>query len=280
MQQEALWKVALIEKGEGGEPSGKVLLIALDLSKTHHEAVIGTAEGKILMRCRVPHSREGFESFVRDVRTRWEPEGFRSIVCFMEGTGHYWMVAAYTLQALGVGYALINPLKVRRQTEINDLTRHKDDAIDSEAIYDLAWRGQSSRTRLVTEQPWCALRAAGSDTYVVQDLIVAERNRIHAFLELVYPEYYQAFADPFGDNSLSLLQVLPMMHGTKPLDAASLEKELRARLCGRRLMRARVARVVELVRSGSAFGVKPMAADVSWRIAQAARRLALFERQK
>jgi transposase len=280
MQQEALWKAALMEKGQTGEPNGKVLMIALDLSKTRHEAVVGTTDGKILQRGRVPHSREGFESFVRDLRARWEPEGFRSLICFMEGTGHYWMVAAYAFQSLGVGYALINPLKVRRQTEINDLTRHKDDTIDSEAIYDLAWRGQSSKTRLVTEQPWCALRAAGTDNYIVQDLIVAERNRIHAFLELVYPEYYEAFGDPFGNSSLALLQVLPMVHGSAPADAVTLEKAVRARLRGKILMRARVARVVDLVRRGSSFGVKPLAADVSQRIAQAAERLALFERQK
>jgi transposase len=198
----------------------------------------------------------------------------------MEGTGHYWMVAAYALESLRVGYALINPLKVRRQTEINDLTRHKDDGLDSEAIYDLAWRGQSSKTRLVTEQPWCALRAAGTDNYLVQDLIVAERNRIHAFLELVYPEYYEAFRDPFTNSSLPLLQVLPMLHGSTPLDPRALEKELRARLRGKKLLRARVARVVDLVQRGSSFGVKPLAADVAWRIAQAAQRLALFERQK
>lgn len=280
MQQEALWKAALIENRVKGEPSGKVLLIALDLSKTCHEAIIGTTEGKILSRCRVPHSREGFEAFVHDLRSRWEPEGFTSMLCFMEGTGHYWMVVAYTLESLGVGYALINPLKVRRQTEINDLTRHKDDTIDTEAIYDLGWRGQSSRTRLVTEAPWSTLRAAGAEVYLVQDMIVAECNRLHAFLELVYPEYYQTFADPFGGTSLALLQVLPKLHGPKPLAPDDFEKEVRAHLRSSRLMRTRVTRIVDLVRQGSTFGVKPLAPDITYRMAQAAQRLALYQRQQ
>lgn len=250
----------------------------LDLAKAEHAFHVLHPSGETLERGKVENSQAGLDELVQrleQIRTQKDCEG---IVFFMEGSGHLWMTTASYLQRKGYQCRNVKNESVSHQRYLSGQPGHHSDPRDAAQIAQLGADGHFTESTLQTREPWISLRYAAREQFVLIDQMTAEKNRLHAFLETGFPHFYTIFADPFRQNSLAVLSVLP----------AALEKQepeqfissVRERFAGSRLLRRRARKVFRYVRSDDTWGYVESREALARRIALAARRLQELTREK
>jgi len=257
--------------------SGKTMICSFDLAKKRHAFHVLDHERRAVARGTVPHSLEGLEALLNRLASLKAEHGCERIVFLMEGASHFWMPIASLLQRRGYPYRLVTNRSVGHQRHLAGQSGQKSDPDDAIHIADLGGALHFTFTQLPLAEPWIRLRTCACEYQDLADLATAEKNRVHAFLETVFPAYYEVFVDPFRPSSMALLRSLS---GAQELDKTGFIAYVRQHFRGRKLQVKRCLSAWQLVRSGTPWGYVEARAALFERIAAATQRLDLFLKQQ
>jgi len=258
--------------------TGQTMICALDLAKKRHAFHVLDGNRNILMRGRIPHSLEGMEQLLEKMESlRQENSDYKDIVFFMEGASHFWMPIASLLERKGYEYRLVENRAVGHQRHLSGQSDHKNDPRDAAHIADLGHSLYFTFSQLPLKQEWIHLRACAQEYQELVDLITAEKNRIHAFLGTILVGYYNIFSDPFGMNSLAILQCLDM---ASVLDEQEFVLCVRKVFKGKNLLIKRCKAVWQYLRSEDPWGYIEARPALLERIKSSAERMQLFLNQQ
>lgn len=257
--------------------AGRTMICGLDLAKKRHAFHVLDAERQSVARGKIPHSMEGLEELLARLEALRQEKGCDRIVFFMEGAAHFWMPITSLLERKGYAYRLVQNRAVKHQRHVAGQSGHKNDPLDAAHIGALASSLHFCFTQLPQRPQWIQLRACACEYQELVDLMTAEKNRIHAFLETVFPSYYEIFTEPFGESSLAILRSLPHVPDADP---QAFETQVRRVFQGKSFLTKRCRAVWEYVRSNAPWGYGAARGALSERIASAAERLNLFSQQQ
>jgi transposase len=257
--------------------AGRTLICSLDLAKARHAFHVLDSNRESVARGRVPHSAEGLEGLLTQLEALRQDKGCDRIVFFMEGAAHFWMPIASLLERKGYLYRLVQNCAVKHQRHVAGQSGRKNDPLDAAHIGALASALHFCFTQLPRREEWIRLRTCAHEYQELVDLMTAEKNRIHAFLETVFPGYYEIFAEPFGESSLAILRSLPHVPSADP---KAFEAQVRRVFQGQSLRVKRCRAAWDYVRSNAPWGYVEARGALSERIASAAERLQLFLQQQ
>jgi len=223
--------------------------LGIDVAKRRHHATLLDEDGKVVFRNHAfAHSREGVGGLLeRLAETGQSPGGIR---IGMEATGHYWMVLFQELTKAGYTVVVINPIvtAARRNMTIRGT---KTDAVDSVLIAKVL-REESPKVSAIPEHDVAALRNLTRLRFECAQAATAEKQRLVALLDLVFPEYAEHFSDLFGATSREVLASFPTAKDLAKVDIRRLTRVLREASRGR-LGRDHAERLKAAARNSFAF---------------------------
>jgi transposase len=253
------------------------MICGLDLAKKRHAFHVLDSDRQSVARGKLPHTLEGLEVLLARLETLRQEHSCDRIAFFMEGASHFWMPIASLLERKGYPYRLVQNRAVKHQRHVAGESGHKNDPIDAGHVSTLASSLHFCFTQLPRREEWIRLRAYACEYQELVDLTTADKNRIHAFLETVFPAYYDIFADPFGLSSLAILRSLSHI---QELEKRPFETQVRGVLRGRSLQVKRCRAVWTYAHSNDPWGYAEARGALSERLASAAERIQLFLQQK
>jgi transposase len=249
----------------------------MDLAKKRHAFHVLDTDRNSVARGKMPHTLDGLEELLTQLETLRQEKGCDRIVFFMEGASHFWMPIASLLERKGYAYRLVQNRAVKHQRHVAGQSGRKNDPLDAAHIGTLASSLHFCFTQLPQREEWIRLRACACEYQELVDLITAEKNRIHAFLDTVFPFYHEIFADPFKESSLAILRSLPRV---RDLEERAFEMQVRSVFQGKCLRVKRCRAVWSHARNDNLWGYIEARGALSARIASAAERLQLFAQQQ
>ena len=180
--------------------------LGIDVAKRRHNATLLDQDGQAVFRnVSFPHSREGIASVLdRLAATGQSPHGIR---VGMEATGHYWMVLFQHLMEAGYAPQVINPIVTAARRNVS-IRGTKTDAADSFLIAQVL-REENPKVSAIPDRDVRALRDLTRLRFECAQSAMAEKQRLVAVLDLVFPEYAQHFSDLFGATSRQVLAEFP-----------------------------------------------------------------------
>lgn len=204
--------------------------LGIDIAKRRHNATLLDAEGKVVFRnFSFAHSHQGVNGFAAKLAaTGQSPAG---ILIGMEATGHYWMVLFQRLTELGYKVLVINPIVTAARRNVT-IRGSKTDAVDSYLIAQLL-REDSLSVSAIPEENIRHLRDLTRLRFECAQAAMAEKQRLVALLDLVFPEYAQHFSDIFGATSREVLAQFPTAQMLVKVDIRRLTRVLREASRGR-----------------------------------------------
>lgn len=204
--------------------------LGIDVAKRRHNATLLDQEGQTVFRnVTFAHSRQGLDGLLeRLAATGQSPRG---IVVGMEATGHYWMILFQCLTQAGYSVKVINPIitAARRNVTIRGT---KTDAVDSFLIAKVL-REENPKVSAIPDQDVAALRDLTRLRFECAACAMAEKQRLVALLDLVFPEYAEHFSDLFGMASRQLLAEFPTAEDLAKVDIRRLTRLLKEASRGR-----------------------------------------------
>lgn len=204
--------------------------LGIDVAKRRHHATLLDEDGKPVFRnVAFCQSREGVDGLLaRLAETGRSPAGIR---IGMEATGHYWMVLFQELTQAGYDVAVINPIVTAARRNVT-IRGTKTDSVDSVLIAKVL-REESPKVSAIPEQDVGALRNLTRLRFECAQAATAEKQRLVALLDLVFPEYAEHFSDLFGAASREVLAAFPTARDLAKVDLRRLTRMLRKARRGR-----------------------------------------------
>ena len=198
--------------------------LGIDVGKYRHHATLLDEDGKRVFRnVTFRQSREGVDGLLaRLAETGQSPAGIR---IGMEATGHYWMVLFQELTEAGYDVVVINPIVTAARRNVT-IRGTKTDAVDSDLIAKVL-REESPKVSAIPEKDVAALRSLTRLRFECVQAATAEKLRLVALLDLVFPEYVEHFSDLFGAASRKLLAEFPTAQQLAKVDIRRLTNLLR-----------------------------------------------------
>jgi len=180
--------------------------LGIDVAKRRHNATLLDEEGKAVLRnVSFAHSRQGLDGLLaRLAATGQSTEG---ILVGMEATGHYWMVLFQCLTKAGYTVRVINPIVTAARRNVT-IRGTKTDAVDSFLIARVL-REEDPKVSAVPEEDAQRLRDLTRLRFECAQSALAEKQRLTALLDLVFPEYADHFSNVFGATSREVLAEFP-----------------------------------------------------------------------
>ena len=223
--------------------------LGIDVAKRRHNATLLDQEGKAVFRnVTFAHSRQGLEGLLdRLAATGQSPQG---ILVGMEATGHYWMVLFQCLTQAGYVVRVINPIVTAARRNVT-IRGSKTDAVDSFLIAKVL-RQEAPKVSAIPDQDVGALRDLTRLRFECARTAMAEKQRLVALLDLVFPEYGDHFCDLFGTTSRQLLAEFPTAEDLAKVDIRRLTRLLKEASRGR-MGRAHAERLKEAARNSFAL---------------------------
>lgn len=204
--------------------------LGIDVAKRRHHATLLDEEGKTVFRnfC-FTHSRQGFDTLrQRLALTETSPQ---AIQVGMEATGHYWMVLFQELTQTGYRVVVLNPLVTAARRNVT-IRGTKTDAVDSVLIA-CVLREHHLKVSALPQQEVKQLRDLCRLRFESAQTAIAEKQRLSALLDLVFPEYVDHFSDLFGTTSRQLLAQFPTAQDLARVDLRRLTRLLKEASRGR-----------------------------------------------
>lgn len=122
----------------------------------------------------------------------------------MEATGHYWLVVYSFLYEKGFTQHIINLIQTNSWRKGKEISKRKNDTIDSVIIADLIRYGQFVETHLVGEDLFSLRNLTRFRSYLTESVGDLKR-KVVCVLDQVFPEYQSVFSDIFGKISKEIL---------------------------------------------------------------------------
>jgi transposase len=257
--------------------TGNPMICSLDLAKKKHAFRVSDRSHLQLAHGHLSHVRDKVEELLERLETLRKKHGYDRIVFFMEGASHFWMTLASLLERRGYAYRLVLNQAVKHQRHLDGQGGDYNDPIDAGHIGDLGRELHFTFSQLPKDPDWIRLRALACEFQELVDLATAEKNRIHAFLETSFPDYYQYFADPFRPTSLATLRGLPYA-GTQP--ETDFVEQARKSFAGKNLQVKRVRKVWQYVHTEDPWGYVEAREPLAERLSAAAQRLQIVLEQQ
>jgi transposase len=182
------------------------LLIGVDAGKQqHHAAAYDPGADRVVGRLKFAVSREGFQQFHAFLtRLMAEP---KTMVLGLEASGHYHLTLIAFLAEQGYAVVLLNPFRATQFRQSQGKTA-KTDRIDAESL-----------ARFLATQAPLPLSPLNEHLATLRDLTrfraeqVRERtatiNRLHAAVDLAFPELLQVLGRLTSRSALALLEAYP-----------------------------------------------------------------------
>lgn len=204
--------------------------LGIDVAKRRHVATLLDEAGKrAFNNFSFANSREGFES----LHNRIQAVGVSAdnILIGMEASGHYWMILYHWLCAAGFQVRVINPLMTAARRNVG-IRGTKTDAVDAELIAHIL-READPKFSAVPDGRTRQLRDLMRLRFECAQTMVAEKQRLIALLDLVFPEYTQHFCDIFGAASREILSQFPTAKELVKIDIRKLTRIIKESSKGR-----------------------------------------------
>ena len=204
--------------------------LGIDVAKRRHNATLLDDEGKPVFRSvTFAHSRAGIDGLLeRLAQTGQSAAGIR---IGMEATGHYWMVLFQRLTRAGYSVDVINPIVTAARRNVT-IRGSKTDAADSFLIAKVL-REEDPRVSALPDEDVRALRDLTRLRFECARAAMAEKQRLTALLDLVFPEYAEHFSDLFGTTSREVLAEFPTAEDLAKVDIRRLTRIFREASRGR-----------------------------------------------
>ena len=204
--------------------------LGIDVAKRRHNATLLDGEGKVVFRnFSFAQSPEGLEALlVKLAATGQSPAG---ILIGMEATGHYWMVLFQRLTEARYTVLVINPIVTAARRNVT-IRGTKTDTVDSRLIAQVL-REDNPRVSAIPEEDVRRLRDLTRLRFECAQAAIAEKQRLVALLDLVFPEYAEHFSDLFGAASREILAQFPTADMLAKVDIRRLTRILRQASRGR-----------------------------------------------
>lgn len=204
--------------------------LGIDVAKNRHAATLLDETGKrVFKNFKFANTHEGVDSLKR--RLEEMEISKQNILLGMEATGHYWMVLYHFLSEAGFQVRVINPLMTAARRNVG-IRGTKTDSADSELIARIL-READPKFSAVPDDQTRQLRDLMRLRYECAQTLIAEKQRLTALLDLVFPEYAQHFSNIFGAASLELLSQFPTAKDLAEVDLRKLTKILKDSSKGR-----------------------------------------------
>jgi transposase len=194
------------------------IAIGVDTGKTQHQAAaVDPQTGRVLGQLRFRVDRVGFERFCAFVD---EQAGAQTVVIGLEATGHYHLTLLEFLGGRGHCVVLLNPHQVSQFRRAQG-KRAKTDRLDARAIARFVALSAPSATG-----PMSPRLAGLRELTRFRAELVRDRtgllNRLHAAVDLAFPELPQALPDLGGHTALALLGAYPTAAAIAAADPGAL----------------------------------------------------------
>jgi transposase len=259
---------------------GKTLVIGIDLARERQALTFGHGR-EILGRQRIEVAPQHLAAAIVPVARRLcEDHGLERVVVGLEPAGCYWELAAEGFERAGLDYVLVHTLAVRREREATRYNMEKHDPRDADLIFELTSDGKFTETRLFDSMERARLNALAREYLLVRKLTAADRTRLTNFWTRTLPEFCELFSDLDGITALTLGRVLLPFSELAALTPAAWLERVRSHAEGHRVLRSRVAKLLEHVRAAHQDPHRRAGEGMPVRIALAAARHHLLSAQK
>lgn len=204
--------------------------LGIDIAKRRHVATLLDENGKkVFTNFSFANSNEGLTLLM--TRIKQVDISIDNLLIGMEATGHYWMILYHCLNDAGFQVRLINPLMTAARRNVG-IRGSKTDSADALLIANIL-READPKFSAVPDDQTRQLRDLMRLRYECAQTLVAEKQRLTALLDLVFPEYTQHFSDIFGVASRALLSQYPTAQELAKIDIRKLTRILKEASKGR-----------------------------------------------
>lgn len=183
-----------------------VLIVGIDVAKKTHYARFVYPDGSHSKSFPFSNSLSGFEELIVYLNEALKEEKLSKAVVGIESTGHYWKPMAYYLDNQPfIQLVQVNPAHVKKAKEIYDSSPGKTDKKDTGVIGMLVQMGRFQELNL-PKQDFLSLRfyAKQREQKVVE--LGVQRNILHSYVDLIFPEYCHIFKKLESKSSLYILE--------------------------------------------------------------------------
>jgi len=185
-----------------------LLLIGVDISKTKHDACIGTKNGIIQRKLTFTHTRAGFRMFENTIRKTMFKYKCKRVLIAMEPSGIYWYALYERLKNCGYGVCLVNCQAVSNNRKTLPEGVNKTDEKDAYSIFDLLSQGKFLLPVQRDPELMAAYRMMQRHM-ALKKRISRLRNQLRQAIHLAFPELNQMIKDLTLPTSLRFLQANP-----------------------------------------------------------------------
>ena len=183
--------------------------VGVDAGKSFHKMVASGPDRVRTKAVRVDVTREGFESALTFLRTQFPDVTPEQTLVAIEFAGHYGYTFADFLRARGFVIVTMPSIVTKRLKEIEDNSPRKDDAKDAAQICKLV--GAGLFVSYATLSPLVAqLRVLATERHRLAVEETRMRIRLHAILDLAWPEFTTHFRHLGAETPRALLRRWPV----------------------------------------------------------------------
>ena len=185
-----------------------LLLVGLDVSKTKHDACLGTKEGVRYRQLTFTHTRAGFRMFEAVVKKQMAINQCRRVLIAMEPSGLYWHGLYDRLKSCGYGVCLVNCQAVHHNRKTMHDGTSKTDQKDAQAVFDLLAQGKFFMPVERDVELKAAYRLMRRHM-ALKKRVGQLRNHLRGAIHLAFPELNAMIKDLTLPTSLRFLQANP-----------------------------------------------------------------------
>lgn len=201
-------------------------VIAFDVSMGKSTMVVYDRYQRCQFEGELEHTQSGFRSLLERINSLREQDGQTPDIVF-EATGVYSRVLESFLQEQRFPYSRLNPLEAKIQTA--SMRRQKTDLSDAHELAKSHFKATRHET-YVQDEYFEQMRALGRYYEDLEKEIRHHYNRLHAFLQLSFPQLEKVFSK----NSvlfLNIVQLYPHPAYLHSLSREDLRKQIKQATC-------------------------------------------------
>ena len=187
----------------------------------------------------------------------------QQILVGLEATSRYGENLYHALVKRSYRVCLLHPGQIHAFAQQRGL-RAKTDRLDATTIARALLSGEARFGYVPSEEVATYREVVRLQQQLTED-IVRSKNEIHALLVVLFPEFYQVFADPSRPSALTVLKAYPSAQAMREADPKVLSQLLREE-CPGHYGRQTAQKLVQLAKSSVSSGLATQARSSSLRI--------------
>jgi transposase len=183
--------------------------VGVDTGKTFHQLVARGPDARRGRAVRVDVSRDGFERADRYLTATFPAIPRERMLVGLEFAGHHGFTFAHFLASRGYAVVSVLPFVTKRLKEVEDNSPRKDDAKDAAQVCRLVGNGLFVSFPLLDDRG-AELRLLATERRRLSVEATRLKNRLHAALDLAWPELMGQFASLMHETPVAFLTRWPV----------------------------------------------------------------------